>query len=479
MKNATFAPIPAPQSSPHEWGNVHQVLAFLVGFSPFFSIAATNVAFSVFLLLWMIDLFRKKTNFHPYRTSFDFVLLAYFLVWAAAALAGFSPLSSFKKIIVFQHPLVFYVLLFSYRGELIPSALYGLGVGAGLNVLYGWGQLVLWQWVYDYANGSRPEWLMMVREKWRAYLTLSPGQGRIHGAFHLLTYSELLLPPFFFFGARFLERGKSMLYLLAFLLAGGALIFTAERGPFLGALFGIALMAFHHPRRRLLIGPVSILMLMLWYNPVFRHRMGGSPVEQPETSTPLSSMGKGSAENPVTKTHSMNTISRVITQKANLIKHDHRMNLWRGGLYIASRHLFLGVGPGQIGPVTAIYKKNADFPPNPEGQENDLHSFYIQRLAEMGLPGLVVSVWVIFVFFGTGREFYRQRETISIRFTEFKPELVNALSLGVWALFSAYGVINLTERAFDDAEVSIVFWILAASSVWFTRHFTQTKGIDS
>ncbi|MBK8574723.1 MAG: hypothetical protein IPN90_03250 [Elusimicrobia bacterium] len=97
----------------------------------------------------------------------------------------------------------------------------------------------------------------------------------------------------------------------------------------------------------------------------------------------------------------------------------------------------------------------------------------------MGLPGLIVSVWVIFVFFVTGREFYRRRETISVRLTAFKPEMVNALSLGVWALFSAYGVINLTERAFDDAEVAIVFWILAATSVWFIRHGTKMKERDS
>ncbi|MBK8574722.1 MAG: O-antigen ligase family protein [Elusimicrobia bacterium] len=287
-------------------------------------------------------------------------MLTYFLIWVAAALGGVSPLSSIKKIIVFHRPLVFYVLLFAYRGELIPSALCGMGVGAGLNVLYGWGQLALWQWIYDYANGSQPAWLMRVPENWRAYLTLSPGQGRIHGAFHLLTYSELLLPPFFFFGARFLEKGKSQLYLLAFLLAGGALIYTAERGPFLGALVGLSLMAFHHPRRRRLIGPVSILMLILWFNPVFRHRMLGIPLSTQETSTALSHRGNGGE--PVGKIAQKNGGPHFFAKQIENINNNHRVNLWRGGLYIVSRHPFLGVGPGQIGSVTAIYKNNADFP---------------------------------------------------------------------------------------------------------------------
>lgn len=422
-------------------------------------------------MLWLVDVFRKRTTLRPHQTPFDYVLLTYLVFWVVAAVAGFSPLASLKKIMIFQYPLMFYVILFAYRGSLIPSVLYGLGIGAGLNVFYGWAQFVLWEWVYDYAGGSRPEWLMMVGEKWQKYITLSPGQGRIHGAFHLLTYSELLLVPFLYCGARFLERKKNAFFFLAFLLSGGALILTAERGPFLGAFFGIALIGFHHPRRHRLIGPVSLLALMMWFNPVFMERLGGahsSKLENLTLSTPVAS-----GVDPVTESNKGNKILLKFSLMSEIIQNNHRFILWQGGLYIASRHLFLGVGPGQIGPVTAIYKKNADFPPNPMGQESDLHSFYMQRLVEMGLPGLVVSLWVIFVLFATGRKFYRCRETISNRFASFQPESIHALSLAVWALFLSYGIINLTERAFDDAEVSIVFWILAATSVWFTRHASE------
>jgi hypothetical protein len=451
------------------------LLAFLIGFFPFFSIGATNVVLVAFLSLWVFDLLKKKTRFVSHRTPFDNALLAYFLVWVVASLAGFSPLSSFKKIFFFQRPLLFYLLLFAYRGNLIPSALLGVGIGAFLNIVYGWGQYFLWTWVYDLAGGARPDWLLMIPKKWQAYLTLSPGQGRIHGAFHLMTYSELLLPPLLFFGARYLEPKKALRYLAGCLMAGGALVLTAARGPFLGAMAGFALMIYLHPRRIRLLLPVSVILILVKFNPVFQAKMGVIPVRLPEAGEMSVTLETESEWSPPVLSTGANKESAFFHREMNFIHREHRLKLWKGGLYIGLRHWWLGVGPGQIGPVTKIYNKNADFPPNPQGQEKDLHSFYIQRFVEMGLPGLVVSIWVMVVFFRVGREFYCQREKISAQFPALDPVIVHSLSLGLWASFLAYGVINLTERAFDDAEVSVVFWILAATTVWFARHTTKLK----
>jgi O-antigen ligase len=459
-------PILDPVPTLPKSGKVLQGVAFFFGFSPFFSIAATNIFLFIFLSLWVVDLCKKKNVFNLHRTPFDIVLATYFFVWVGASLAGFSPLTSLMKIPVLHYPLLFYFLLFAYKGSLIPWVLCGVGVGGGVNVLYGWGQFITWQWIYDYPYGHVPEWVMNMPEKWRGYLTLSSGQGRIHGALHILTYSALLLPPFLYSGALILERSKPLVYIIAFWVTGGALILAAERGPFYGALLGSLLMILFHPRRLRLLGAVSLLILMLWFHPLFLSRLTGTPFNVP--SEKLSSTVIGGAVS--IKEGKKEKGDTFLAQKIKIIKQDHRILLWKGGFYIASRHPFLGVGPGQIGPVTALYNKNADFPPNSMGQEEDLHSLYIQRLVEMGFPGLVVSVWVILVFLKTGREFYRRRNSILPQFPVSRPESIRALALGVWALFLAYGVINLTERAYDDAEVSIVFWVLAATSVWFIRN---------
>lgn len=424
--------------SNNEIGYRHGFLAFSLGFFPFFSIAATNVVFFMLIIFWASDLIRRKTSVSFYRTPFDLVFFAFIFVWVLAGILGLSPLESLQKAKIFQHLLTFYILLFSYGGRLLPYTLCGLGAGAGINVLYGWGQFLLWDRIYNFAGGERPEWFSRLSPNFQRYLGLFPKDMRIHGALHLMTYSELLLPPFFFCGARILERGKMWLSLLGFALSGGALVLVAQRGPLLGGVMGLALILFMHPRRWRLVAPVLIFCTMVWVNPVSRLKL--------------------------------ETISSVQGMKEN-----HRVALWKGGLYIFSRHPFFGVGPGQIKRATEIYKGESDFPPNPKGQEGDLHNFYLQRLVEMGVPGFIVACWLLLIFLKTGHSFYLRRAIIFRSFSGWEPETLNALALGTFASFFSFLFINLTERSMDDAEVALVFWMLAAVSVWLVRESDRDR----
>ena len=475
MKAISFPFSSLSESPPFEGGTIHRFLSFFIGFSPFLSIAATNFFFFAFILVLAADLFRRKTSLRFHRTPFDFVLLTYLFVWGVASLNGLSPMGSLAKGSSFQYPFIFYMFLFSYQGKLIPWAVFGLGCGAGVNVVYGWGQFVLWHWVYDISSGVYPEWVMGLGEKWRTYITLSPGQGRIHGAFHLMTYSELLLPPFLLLGAMCLEKWKPLLLSAGFILTGAALIFAAERGPFFGALIGIILIYCFHPQRWRLFLPLVVLAFLFWFNPTLKSRLMGPSVPVVKNSIQPFTGGKNLQTDLTGEGGVRERADRLFKNQACNIKNNHRVILWRGGLYIAARHWLLGVGPGQIGKATDLYREKDDFPSNPEGQERDLHSFYIQSLVEMGLLGLMVSLWMMIVFYKVGRTFYRTCQTLPRNLASVDHDSFRALSLGIWGTFLAYGIINLTERAFDDAEVSIVFWILAATAVWFTRQVLKMK----
>lgn len=414
----------------------HSGVAFLLGFCPFFSIAAANVVLFLFILLLSVDLVRKKTSLIFHRTPFDIVLMGAICVWFFAGLAGFSPVESFKKTGFIHHVMVFYLLLFSYRGRLLQFVLWGLFIGCGLNVVYGLAQYLLWKGIYDFQAGELPGWFMALGEKWQKYIALSPKDERIHGALHLMTYSELLLPGFFFWGARFLEKRKGWNFLFGFLLTGGALVLAAQRGPLLGAVMGLILIFVVHPRRMRLVLPVLFLGLLAFFSPASREKIG-----------------------------------RVLTLKG--IQENHRVSLWKGGLYLFKRHPLLGVGPGQIKRATQFYKTDPAFPPNPKGQEGDLHNYYLQRTVEMGVPGSIVAVGLLGVFLLTGYRFYREKDSLSPELIGGSKENMNALAVGIFASFFSLLFINVTERALDDAEVALVFWMLAAFSVWVVKPANQ------
>lgn len=418
----------------------HRWISFLLGFFPFFSIAATNIIIFLLATVWIVDMVRKRTTLSFHRTPFDVVLMIYFLLWLVSAMVGFSPFESIKKVGNFQNALVFYLLLFVYGGSLIPSALCGMGSGAGLNILYGWGQFILWNMICDFPRGDIPSWFLGLSPKWQSYFSLSAINNRIHGALHLMTYSELLIPPLLFFGARFLEKGKSLLFLVGYFLSGVTLVLTSQRGPFfLGAVMGLFLIIVVHPRRMRLVIPLLLLVALVWINPVFR--------------TKISSIS--SAEG---------------------VRANHRVALWEGGLYIFSRHPLFGVGPGQIKRAAEIYNREPDFPHNPRGQAGDLHNYYLQRLVEMGIPGFLVSCWLLWVMVKTGHAFYQNRGSVVESFPNWNPATINALSLAIFSSFFSFLFFNFTERAFDDAEVAFVFWMMAASSVWFVRQ--SKRGIN-
>lgn len=402
------------------------VLAFLFGFSLCVSLGVANLALGLFIAIWLGRLATRREAFSPRRTSMDAPVAAFMLAWLLASLTGLNPANSLERVLSQCRFIAFYLFLWAGAGAYLAPALKGYAWGVGWAFIYGSLQYVLSPWIgpgtidaLDFLGSWNQQYMVL-----RA--------GRVHGSVHPLTFAEIILPGFFFavvsfLGAETARRRWKWLALTAW--AGVVLLLTQSRGPWLGAGAGLLVIALLHRRRLWLLGPALGLAAVLMLHPGLRER-AATIREQKDLSS----------------------ISRLA--------------LWRGGAYIARENMLTGVGPRQLKAATEAAKSRPDFPPNPYGFESDMHNLYLQHLAERGLIGLAALLWLLAVPLrsawrrGIGEE---QKD----------------LSLALAAYFAAFWVFNLTERAFDDAEVALVFWLLAAGAETLRRNGTARSETPS
>ncbi|MFH1023964.1 MAG: O-antigen ligase family protein [Planctomycetota bacterium] len=390
--------------------------AFLVGFAPCLSIATANFAWVGFLAMWLATRLVRRENPILARTPFDPPILAFLAVWLVSTFFGLSPLQSFKTLPSQFHFVVFYLLVWVDDGRHARKALFGCLWGAGLAVVYGLAQYGLWHFVYPQGE---PPWLARLSPIWQGYVRLYV--GRVHGAVYPLTYAEVILPLAIFLAAFYLnaERMKrAFLWLGAFTGTAIALLLSQSRGPWLGAAGGLtALEVFHRRRWRLLI-PMAVIPL-LFLNGDIRGRAGTFLNLEEDSSTTV------------------------------------RLAYWQSALHISGRYPLVGVGTGQIYAAAARHRGDPEFPPLPPTWRGNVHNMFLQHLLEKGIIGLLIFIWLLSQFVIAGWHAWRRARG--------GPDEI--LGLALFCSFVAFPIINLTERAFDDAEVSLVFWTLAAAAV--------------
>jgi O-antigen ligase len=386
-------------------------LSFLFGFSLCVSLAVANAALVLFAAAWLWRLASGRERFRPERTSMDLPIAGFMLAWLVASLAGLDPGHSLARAASQGRFVAFYLFLWAGAGAWLGTAVKGYVWGVGWGLIYGSLQYVLSPWIgpgtidaLDFLGSWNQQYMVL-----RA--------GRVHGAVHPLTFAEIILPGFLAAVALFLSAGDARSrwkWLAVSGWAGLVLLLTQSRGPWLGAAAGLALIAVLHRRRAWLLVPAAALGAVLVLHPGLRER------------------------------------AATIREKKDLSSMS-RLALWRGGLYIAREEPVTGVGPRQLKRATEEMKKRPDFPPNPYGFESDTHNLYIQHLAERGVFGLAALLWLL----GAATlAAWRAWKNCAGRERD--------LALAVLAYFAAFWVFNVTERAFDDAEVALVFWLLTA-----------------
>lgn len=389
------------------------VFAFLSGFFPLLSIACANISLGLFLLVSLYACLSGRESFRPARTFFDGPILAFLAVWLLSSLLGLDPSKSLQKLPSQLRFAVFYAFLWVGGGRHRMTCLKGYLWGTGVSVFYG-----ALQWVV-----TESKLLRRMPEGLADYFRLAGGKfngTRVHGSVHPLTFAELLIPAVFLGTARLVEADdrRSALRIGAATGAVGVIfLMTQSRGPWLGAAFGGLVLAALHPRRLRLALIAAVL--------------AGGALLAPSVRSRLSSMSVESGDG-----------SRA-----------HRLVLWNNAWEVVRRYPVTGVGTGNLKAGVEKHHQEPGFLPNPAGKDGDAHNQYLHHWVERGPAGLIVLLWILAAPVVAAARILR------------RPTAQGPPAWVVWGLLACYAaflVVNITERAFDDAEPALVFWMLAS-----------------
>lgn len=121
-----------------------------------------------------------------------------------------------------------------------------------------------------------------------------------------------------------------------------------------------------------------------------------------------------------------------------------RVEVWRGAIKMIQDHPFFGIGYDLFFYTIPAYWSG--------GFNIDAHNTYLIIAAEMGVPALLVFLWIVFTVLWHTYQLYRTTQD----------PFAKALALGF--LGGLFGLLmsNMFGSRLDSQEVSSYFWILAA-----------------
>jgi O-antigen ligase len=237
------------------------------------------------------------------------------------------------------------------------------------------------------------------------------------GAFFV--YYMFLFLGFFF---TFPKKPKAWLLLIPFLMCFRGIMVTFSRGAYLAFAAG-GLTACWFKNKLLFVITVALGALML-LNPIFlpagiRYRMG----QTVQATSPF-------VEADVTESLEASSATRI--------------RIWRGAVQMIRENPLWGVGYGTFPGHIPRYTQGAI-------GHMDAHNSYLLIAAEMGIPTLLVFLFVLLMAVYYTYWLYRRTEDRAMK----------AIALGFLAGLGGLSVANLFGSRMDSQQVSSYFWILA------------------
>lgn len=237
------------------------------------------------------------------------------------------------------------------------------------------------------------------------------------------------------------RRRDKLLLLAASGLAGAALLFTFQRGAWLAALVGVAVLYVLLPwsgrRRLLLLLPVVLVVGALTAALVNQRSTVGSDALFSSVGTRFSSVGDVSTD----------------------VSSQHRVAELQEGVSVVREHPWTGIGlGGAISFVSPLYSSAY----NTSGVQATavyLHSSWLWVAVKMGLPALLVLALVLL-----------RALVLAVR-ARAGPAGVDPLALVVLGLLATLGVLALSGPHFtSDDSSAVVALVLAGANAAATRH---------
>lgn len=160
------------------------------------------------------------------------------------------------------------------------------------------------------------------------------------------------------------------------------------------------------------------------------------------------------------------SISNISSDASNL----ERINRWQAAFRLFDERPILGWGPGTYqfvyGPLQRSKEKTIIS--TNSGDKGNAHSEYIGPLSEMGLPGMLIVLFLVGTLIYTGINTYKRAKTKEVKVITMTTTL---------ALISYY-VHGLLNNFLDTDKLSIPVWGCAAILVVMDLYFADKESLD-
>ncbi|TKJ33597.1 hypothetical protein CEE39_03695 [bacterium (candidate division B38) B3_B38] len=265
-------------------------------------------------------------------------------------------------------------------------------------------------------------------------------QGRSTGFFSLyLTYAEYLIVVISLtLGLFIYSKGvrRKIYFTIALAVMFGGLVVSYSRGPWIGLLCSVLLLAGMKGKRVLLI---TILVLVSLNLSLFYLNLGRSSV----------------MVRSIFRLHPDGEPSSLLPY---LQSNKERLLMWRSGFQILSdnpRYLVSGIGMHALQKIYPEYR-------SPEAQHQNLwhlHNNFMQILVTRGLLGLTAFLWIFLVWW----------KRIWRGFRDSPPGIEKGVLAGSLAGVAGFLVSGLTEYSWGDTEVLMLLYCILGITIAIAR----------
>ncbi len=237
-------------------------------------------------------------------------------------------------------------------------------------------------------------------------------------------FNYYMFIPFAFFFLN-MRRIKSWAWLVPFLICVRGVMVTFSRAGYLALAVSVYAITFFRSKKLLLL--LGLLTAVVVLNPNFlpqgiRYRLGQTLEEDPGHQS-----------------HAVHMGGKALDQSSS-----DRVKVWAGALHMIQEHPVFGIGYFLFESKIRHYYTGL--------KSHDPHNTYLHIAAEMGIPALLVFLWVFWKIFLEAHRLYRTTQD----------PFLKALALGFLAGFFGILISNLYGSRLNYSEVSSYFWILAA-----------------
>lgn len=227
-------------------------------------------------------------------------------------------------------------------------------------------------------------------------------------------YLGLVLPLIFSLGRYFLKNSKKLFFTLTFILGTFCIIFTFSRGAVIGFFFALILIAIIKKDKTAIVF-ITVLMFI-------------SPFLLP-----------GSIKDWVKDRRSV----------AEMMLNAERIYIYKTAFNMISRHPFFGVGVNTFSENYKSYKINQVYGNTGESQYYG-HNNFLHMAGEIGLIGLGVFLWLLFILF---RKWYIIYKSLPAG------TFLKICNLGLIAGIISFLINGMTETGLYYSKIATLFWV--------------------